>query len=255
MCELLGMSANVPTDIVFSFTGFRMRGGRRGPHKDGWGIAFYEGKGLRIFRDPSPSAESRVAGFVRNYPIKSKAVIAHIRRASSGRTSLENTHPFVRELWGREWVFAHNGRIPKVKKRRLETNFPVGTTDSEHAFCWILDSLRRAFRRPPARSRAYWPLLGDLFRDLASLGSFNVLLSEGENLYAFASTRLHWIVRQAPFSRARLIDDEMEVDFAKETTPKDRVAIIATAPLTANETWERCRKGEFAVFSDGARKA
>ena len=27
MCELLGMSANVPTDIVFSFTGLMQRGG------------------------------------------------------------------------------------------------------------------------------------------------------------------------------------------------------------------------------------
>lgn len=30
MCELLGMSANVPTDICFSFTGLMQRGGRTG---------------------------------------------------------------------------------------------------------------------------------------------------------------------------------------------------------------------------------
>lgn len=40
MCELLGMSANVPTDICFSFTGLMQRGGRTGPHRDGWGITF-----------------------------------------------------------------------------------------------------------------------------------------------------------------------------------------------------------------------
>ncbi|MFP3335452.1 class II glutamine amidotransferase, partial [Pseudomonas sp. SIMBA_064] len=28
MCELMGMSGNVPTDIVFSFTGLMQRGGR-----------------------------------------------------------------------------------------------------------------------------------------------------------------------------------------------------------------------------------
>ena len=49
MCELLGMSANVPTDICFSFTGLVQRGGGTGPHKDGWGITFYEGKGCRTF--------------------------------------------------------------------------------------------------------------------------------------------------------------------------------------------------------------
>ncbi|GGD52598.1 hypothetical protein GCM10011357_05550 [Lacimicrobium alkaliphilum] len=45
MCELMGMSANVPTDICFSFKGLRERRGRTGPHKDGWGVAFYSIKG------------------------------------------------------------------------------------------------------------------------------------------------------------------------------------------------------------------
>jgi len=48
MCELLGMSANVPTDICFSFKGLRERGGKTGPHKDGWGVAFYQGKGVLL---------------------------------------------------------------------------------------------------------------------------------------------------------------------------------------------------------------
>jgi len=44
MCELLGMECNVPTDIVFSFSGLALRGGARGPHADGWGLALYEGR-------------------------------------------------------------------------------------------------------------------------------------------------------------------------------------------------------------------
>ena len=93
MCELLGMSANVPTDIVFSFTGLVERGGVTGPHKDGWGITFYDGKGCRSFKDPLPSCESEVAKLIKSYPIKSKAVISHIRQANSGGVCLENTHP------------------------------------------------------------------------------------------------------------------------------------------------------------------
>ena len=48
---------------------------------------------------------------VRRYPIKSENIVAHIRKATQGRVALENTHPFVRELWGRYWVFAHNGDL------------------------------------------------------------------------------------------------------------------------------------------------
>ena len=70
MCELLGMSANVPTDICFSFTGLIKRGGETGPHVDGWGITFYEGKGCRSFKDPTAASESAIAELVQNYPIK-----------------------------------------------------------------------------------------------------------------------------------------------------------------------------------------
>lgn len=92
MCELLGMSANVPTDICFSFTGLMQRGGKTGPHRDGWGITFYEGKGFRTFKDPNPSCESKIAELVQSYPIKSCSVISHIRQANRGGVSLENTH-------------------------------------------------------------------------------------------------------------------------------------------------------------------
>ena len=59
MCELLGMSANVPTDICFSFKGLVQRGGNTGPHRDGWGITFYEGKGFRTFKDQSRAATQK----------------------------------------------------------------------------------------------------------------------------------------------------------------------------------------------------
>ena len=120
MCELLGMSANVPTDICFSFSGLLERGGNTGPHKDGWGITFYEGKGCRTFKDPEPSCTSEIAKLVKAYPIKSVSVISHIRQGNRGRTCLENTHPFTRELWGREITYAHNGQLSNYQDLKPE---------------------------------------------------------------------------------------------------------------------------------------
>lgn len=133
MCELLGMSANVPTDICFSFTGLVQRGGRTGPHKDGWGITFYEGNGCRTFKDPQPSFDSPIARLVQEYPIKSCAVVSHIRQANRGEVALENTHPFTRELWGRNWTYAHNGQLKGYRQLETGTFRPVGQTDSEYA--------------------------------------------------------------------------------------------------------------------------
>src|ERR1700757_912425 len=98
MCELLGMECNVPTDIVFSFSGLALRGGAKGPHADGWGLALYEGKAVRTFLEPRPAASSPLASYLRQHPIKTLLAIAHVRRRTRGDVSLANTHPFVRQL-------------------------------------------------------------------------------------------------------------------------------------------------------------
>lgn len=252
MCELLGMSANVPTDICFSFTGLMQRGGETGPHRDGWGIAFYEGKGLRTFHDPAPSCQSEVARLIRNHPIKSKTVISHIRQANVGEICLENTHPFSRELWGYTWTFAHNGQLdPQLFTLPLIDYHPVGSTDSEYAFCWLLGQIRQQFPDRPDDFTAVAQLIQQCCDQLRALGVFNMLLSESHFLFAYCSSKLSWITRRAPFGKARLTDAELTVDFCEETTPNDVVTVIATEPLTANEAWVSLHSGEMVTFADG----
>ena len=249
MCELLGMSANVPTDIVFSFTGLMQRGGRTGPHRDGWGIGFYEGRGLRLFQDPQASAESEVAQLVQRYPIKSTAVIGHIRQANVGAVNLANTHPFVRELWGRNWCFAHNGQLANFAP---EPGFyqPVGDTDSEAAFCDMLNRLRTQFTSAPEPEQIL-PVLVAACETYRELGVFNCLLSDGDWLFSYCSTKLAHITRRAPFGPATLKDADLTVDFHAETTPNDVVSVIATEPLTDNEQWHLYQPGEWVLWQDG----
>ena len=99
-CQLLGMNCRTPTDFSFSFRGFARRGGDTDVHRDGWGIAFYEGRGLRSFHDPDPASDSPIAKFVSDYPVLTLNMIAHIRYGTEGKTELANVHPFDRELWG-----------------------------------------------------------------------------------------------------------------------------------------------------------
>lgn len=252
MCELLGMSANVPTDMTFSMAGFFQRGGATGPHSDGWGIAFYEDEGYREFKDPSPSISSPVAQLLLNYPIKSRIVISHIRQANVGAVNLANTHPFTRELWGRQWCYAHNGQLANFDQQ-LPLSFytPIGNTDSEWAFCWLLGLIRQTFPQPPKDPSALEELIHQACQKLQSLGVFNLLLSDGHNLYAHCSTKLAHLTRRAPFGPAQLKDTELKIDFAACTTPKDVVSVIATQPLTLNEDWTLMQPGELAIFLDG----
>jgi glutamine amidotransferase len=246
------MNCNVPTDICFSFTGFQARGGATDIHRDGWGIAFFEGRGVRVFLDPQPSCESPVAELVRHYPIHSLNVIAHIRKATQGPVGLENTHPFMRELWGRYWIFAHNGNLSDYAPD-LDGSFqPVGQTDSERAFCHLLQTLRRRFPTGAPERLALRGVVEEFAAQVRPHGTFNFLLSNGDCLFAHRSTDLHYIIRQAPFAVAHLLDQDVAVDFSQVTTPDDRVALIATLPLTDNETWAPLPVDRVAMFADGA---
>jgi len=251
MCQLLGMNCNVPTDVCFSFEGFCARGGKTDEHRDGWGIAFFEGKGCRIFLDAKPSTQSPVAELVRGYPIRSKHVIAHIRKATQGAIAMENCHPFQRELWGHYWVFAHNGDLPGLNTVHNSFYQAVGKTDSEQAFCLILETLRHHFPHEKPPLTELYASLKEITGKLAAKGIFNYLLSDGDHFFAHCSTKLCYIVRQAPFAAAHLIDEDLTVDFSELTTPSDRVAIIATTPLTDNEVWTPLQPGELLVFQDG----
>lgn len=247
MCQLLGMNANTPTDVMFSFTGLATRADE---HKDGFGIAFFEGCGLRHFVDHHSARVSPLAELVKHYPIKSDNVIAHIRKATQGLAALENTHPFQRELWGRYWVFAHNGNLVDFHPRLHAAFKPVGRTDSERAFCWLMQELAKAHADVPSIEELSHTLR-ELMPQLNRHGTFNMLLSNGQALWAHGSTHLHYLLRAHPFGQARLSDEDLSVDFAHHTAAQDRVAVIATEPLTRDEDWVAIAPGELKVFVGG----
>lgn len=251
MCQLLGMNCATPTDITFSFRGFSQRAGITSDHCDGFGIAFFEDKACRLFVDNQSAVHSPIAELIRHYPIKSRNVIAHIRKATQGVINLENSHPFMRELWGRHWIFAHNGDLLDFKPS-LHGHFqPVGDTDSELAFCYLLDYMIQRFGSHEPSLDEIFQLLSEISPQIAEHGTFNFILSNGQAMFTYATTKLHWLVREYPFQPAQLIDLDVEVDFSQVTTPEDRVAVITTEPLTKNETWTAYQAGEMILFQHG----
>jgi len=149
MCQLLGMNCNTPTDMTFAFSGFAQRGGITDHHADGWGIGFFEGNGLRHFVEHKPAAESPVADLIRRYPIKFKTPSLTFAKPLKVRWVFKNCHPFVRELWGRYSMFAHNGNLKSYSPRLHGSYKVVGTTDSEQAFGWLFQEMAKSHAALP----------------------------------------------------------------------------------------------------------
>ena len=148
--------------------------------------------------------------------------------------------PFSMALLG--WIFIRHVFAPYL---------PAGQTDSERAFCWIMQELAKSHAALPSTAELSITLR-ELVLQISRHGTFNFLLSNGQALWAHASTNLHFLVRQHPFSEVHLRDEDVKVDLAELNGPLDRLAIVVTEPLTTNETWTRIAPGEMVTFLDGS---
>ncbi|MEB3757102.1 MAG: class II glutamine amidotransferase [Desulfurococcales archaeon] len=250
MCELFGLSSNGVVRVSFSWRGFRKRGRI---HRDGWGVAWYLDSGLvGLVKEPKPAPESPIAGLMVQ-GVMSRIIISHVRQASKGDISYVNTHPFVRRLWDKDWVFAHNGDVSKTIEElgyRLEWCRPVGETDSEYAFCYILEELSSLQDRGLENlATMLWRLADRMSR----YGKFNFLLSNGKYLFSFMNREgtLHYLLRHPPHRGiVRLLDEDYEVMLGELKAPDEHAAIIATEPLT-DEEWNPMTPGTLYVFHNG----
>lgn len=158
MCRLYGFRSTHPTRVVCELVDAQnslirqAEEDERGLVNDhGWGIGWVADGALHCEREVEPAAESEE--FRRDAAnVRATTVLAHVRRATVGHPSVENTHPFRH---GRS-MLAHNGHVggfARIRERMLSEmgaghrEALRGTTDSEHIFQLLLS--RRA-RRPGA---------------------------------------------------------------------------------------------------------
>lgn len=264
MCELLGLAFNKPVSPGLSFRGFRHRG-RTNPH--GWGLAAISPRKTTIHKEPINAEKSDVAEHLPDRdPLHAPLFIGHVRAASRGKVSLDNTHPFTRSLGGRTLVFAHNGTLDmgRLTRRVAESFTPVGQTDSELAFgallTWVEHEQASSRKTAASNGHAVEPLsdhaaLEEFLRDLNDLGTMNLIFSDGRRLFCYHDESgyngLAFTRRQAPFSCVSLRDEDWEADLGEEKSPEQHGYVIASRPLTDGEEWRRCRPGRLLVIEKG----
>lgn len=251
MCQLLAVTSASTISPHYSLQSFFQRAGNTDEHTDGWGAAFFHEDQLTVKMNTSAAATCKEATLLSRSHIKSYTLIGHIRKATYGCISQKNTHPFVRTLWGKKWVFSHNGDLHNFKPKASEQFKPYGETDSEFAFCYILGKLSSTFDAEPDIDTLV-NFLDDISQEIAMHGTFNYLLSNGSLLVAHCSTELYWTERNYPFSEIEFIDLPVSVDLSITNHAIDSMFVIVTKPLTRKEVWQPMGVGEIRAFYKGS---
>ena len=248
MCRLYGFRATEPTKVECSLVhaqnalivqSKRDRAGES--HIHGWGVAAYEDHTPILDRQAWAAyhGEHFRRAAARIY---AETVVAHVRKATVGPPSIDNTHPFV----DRRWSFIHNGTVPGFTAMREQVLAAMteehrqsiqGDTDSEHVFRLLLSAWAKAPAKP----------LSDIVRETVSqviawcnerrpgapIG-LNIMLTDGAELVGTRLGRTLFIARREGIHDCEIcgfphVHHQPEKDY--------RAIIVASEPIT-HEHWD-----------------
>ena len=234
MCRMVGIIAKAPVPAAYelltaphsllwlSRNGRRWRlPGGRGPHDDGWGLAWHENGAMRVEKRGQPAGTDpgfiRVAG-----EVATDILIGHARKASPGMTiSDANAHPFCKD----GLVLAHNGDIDLPPD-----SSGADIIDSQRFLHWIADSWDRT---EDGLLRTLQEACG--FRHT----SLSFIMSDGIRLYALRQTKL----------RAEYLDYYSL--YVKHTRDK---TTVASEPLDDSPGWSTVDNGTLLILDAGKQK-
>jgi glutamine amidotransferase len=262
MCELFGLSSNLPATASLSLSRLAEHGGPPTSIRDGWGVAYYESGDVRLIKDAGSADDSDWLRFVSQHDLRSDVVMAHIRKATMGAPVYRNAQPFVRELAGRAHSFAHNGGLPGIlKTATLQSHrfAPIGETDSEQAFCGLLDRLAEIWTHPgtipPLETRL--DVIAAFAAEVRGLGPANFLYSDGDALFAHGDRRKNPATGKITAPGLVFLEHHCSPPNAEITakgltvTGADQIiSLVASVPLTA-EPWHAFSEGEVIAFRAG----
>lgn len=195
MCELLAMSSRTPSTLNYSLHEFAKHGGLEYSNKSGWGIAFFDGPDAFMVKEALPASNSPLAEYIADDIRESDCVIAHVRLASVGMPTLKNTHPFRRALGRRTHVFAHNGTLENIHSdytAQPPDREPIGDTDSELAFCVLMDRMKplwTSISGPTPAVKDRLDVFSSFCSEMRQRGSANFLYSDGDVLFIHSDKR------------------------------------------------------------------
>ena len=207
----------------------------------GWGLENYDKDKLKLFKQPKAAFDS-VAFRWQAAKIHSKQVISHIRRATVGIVSAENTHPFVHN----GLILAHNGHIDHfdiIKNKILsaiteeEAKLIQGTTDSEY----ILAYLHHIYNQDPKAKLATILTLGlqQIIQmteevDPSKESALNIVFSNGKEMAASCYNRSLYLVEREAVHPCQVCNGELHIN---EKPKSFRSVVVASEPITTDEKW------------------
>ena len=236
--EILGMSFDSPASPSIYLYGLTDDSKTPG----GWGFGWYpsdDPAGV-VIKNPRSAQESVMRRVLRDWDRFRSSVFLCQLRGAAKRISQQDTQPFLDRYAGRHWMYCHIGKLSRQITDELplgEKPFfePVGKTESEHAFCWILTQLQEIGAR--TLNKAGWQAVHELFKTLNRYGPCDFLVTDGHVLIAYRDNEgrnepLAYCRRTPPHKVSVIRNETMEIDFGDPLDQTRTMVLISTKPMS-----------------------
>jgi predicted glutamine amidotransferase len=224
MARLIGYMANRADRLRDAFHQERAAiAGLPADSRGAWGVGFYQGDEVLHKKQPTPDG-SPVDWSAITANLRTDCVIAHVRQATVGGFSVDNTHPFRL----RQWLFAHVGTISAFDEvhEKLRADLPDflrrnirGSSDSEVFFHWILAGLHERNQleaQTPNASTVVEAIAYAVNKIDGVVGTsrptstLNMILSNGRSMYALRHGGPFGVIERTGVSDPEKPDSERE---------------------------------------------
>jgi predicted glutamine amidotransferase len=268
MCRLFGFRSVIPSKVHRSLLAAENAlGVQSNLHPDGWGVAFYVDGSPHVTRSPLTALGDalfhRLSGVV-----SSETVLAHVRKATQGPSTVLNCHPFQ---YGR-WVFAHNGDVPAFDRHRdallaevapALQRYILGETDSEIIFYLFLTLLARG---GPLSGKPELDAVSGALRDTVARvreicdhgaekpALLTLMVTDGELLAATEGGKaLYWSSYKRRCSDRERCSSLSAACEAPTTSGHVNHFIVSSEPLQGENVWTPFEPGEIVAVDRGMR--
>ena len=230
-----------------------------GSNSLGWGLGWYPGNqaSSMVIKDPAARSTQVFTDSLTDWSnFRSNIFFCKIRGAESGYNQSE-TQPFTRSFAGADWLFMHNGYLDKTELTKVYSGDsrllePVGTTDSELAFCNLLARMERNGSRSlseidPAEVLSW-------FQRFDQFGSSDMYLTDGQTVCCFHGTQ-----SPKPLRYSRLIPPNnlqslsssavnIKLDNSHDTF---RTALVVSSAEFMSGHWTAMQPGQMIMSNRG----
>lgn len=190
MCELFGRSGKTDEDVTDVLKNFYSHC-KNHPH--GWGLACWNNDNhSKVFKNSVKADDDPNLQSILENKVDAKTVLAHIRYATIGSISVNNSHPFTkRDILGRDWTLIHNGTIFSGMKLIGYSKKQLGQTDSERVFLYLIDEINKTVvqkERDLLQSERI-KVVDTVVRDIAPRNKLNLIIYDGDIMYVHTNMK------------------------------------------------------------------